>query len=634
MKSYDKTVNCMILFLKERKVCSSSIKSHQKCYYEFRLFMQGKKRQWSSLVVSEWISKIRTEKERQLCSIWNQYMYQLEELHNTGTVLDRHLYLNCSTYERLGDQMKAELDEYLSSCKNHYSIRSWELARNYLAGMLIYFEDCDRTSTNEITYEDVLAYYHSDFCSSEKNRATYLGHARRFFEFMYYKKECPAGFCFYLHDNYAPYVGTLTSFSPASREQITTYAEESLAFPTEDLLSAIDSFIETLKNHYYSYTSLKTAKHALIVLYLFLEIHQLGYHPHIVTVWFSEMQLFFSKDWRSWRRLLMLFDQYTQYGNIIPEEKFTYKQLGLHMLPEWCVSQIIGYLTLLEREFHAQGTIRSYQYPCIRFCKYLINNGFDSFCCLTPELLLDFCSQDHHSTFKGKSSSFGVIRRFIAFLEEQGQIANKHLHLCIDAGVASSEQLVDILSLEQCQRIENYRKEQDEPMALRRIAMVMTGIKMGLRASDVINLKFQDINWSEKSITIIQKKTKTSITLPLLVEVGNALYKYIKYGRPSVDSEYVFIRHKAPYGKLTNKTCTIALWSILPERKSTFGGFHVTRRTFATNVLRNGASADQVMDTLGHRDPTSVMKYLSMDEDRMRMCPISLSDLSLLREEV
>ena len=425
----------------------------------------------------------------------------------------------------------------------------------------------------------------------------------------------------------------MTSFSPASREQITTYAEESLVFPTEDLLSAIDSFINTLKNHYYSYTSLKTAKHVLIVLYLFLEIHQLGYHSHIVRVWFSEMQLFFSKDWRSWRRLLMLFDQYTQYGNIIPEEKFTYKQLGLHMLPEWCVSQIIGYLTLLEREFHAQGTIRSYQYPCIRFCKYLINNGFDSFCCLTPELLLDFCSQDHHSTFKGKSSSFGVIRRFITFLEEQGQIANKHLHLCIDAGVASSEQLVDILSLEQCQRIENYRKEQDEPMALRRIAMVMTGIKMGLRASDVINLKFQDINWSEKSISIIQKKTKNSITLPLLVEVGNALYKYIKYGRPSVNSEYVFIRHKAPYGKLTNKTCTIALWSILPERKSTFGGFHVTRRTFATNVLRNGASADQVMDTLGHRDPTSVMKYLSMDEDRMRMCPISLSDLSLLREE-
>lgn len=634
IKSYDETVNGMVLFLKDRNVCSSSVTSHKKCYNEFMLFMQAQKLQWNPYTISQWITRIRTVKDRQLCSIWNQYMQQLEELHNTGTVLDRHLCLNRSTYERLDCQMKAELDEYLSSCKSHYSTRSWELARNYLAGMLIYFEDRRKTSINGITYEDVIDYYHSDFCSSEKNRATYLGHARRFFEFMHYKQKCPAGFYLYLHDKYAPYVGTLSSFSPASRERIVAYTKESMEFPTEDLFSAIDGFIDTLKTHYYSYTAMKTANHALVVFYLFLEIHQLGYHPYIVRAWFSQMKPFLSKDWKSWRRLLMLFDQYTQYGDIIPEEKFTYKQSGLDMLPEWCVSQIRGYLALLKREFHAQGTIRSYRYPCIRLCKYLVDKGFDSFCCLTPELLQAFCSQDQHSTFNGKSTSFGVIRQFVAFLEEQGQITNKHLHLCIDVGCASSERLVDILSREQCQRIESYRKKQDEPMELRRIAMVMTGIKMGFRASDVINLKFQDINWPGKSITIIQEKTKTSLTLPMPVEVGNAVYKYMKYGRPSVDSEYVFIRHKAPYGKLTNKTCTIALWSILPERKNVAGGFHVTRRTFATNVLRNGASADQVMDTLGHRDPTSVMKYLSMDEDRMRMCPLSLLDLHLLREEV
>ena len=84
----------------------------------------------------------------------------------------------------------------------------------------------------------------------------------------------------------------------------------------------------------------------------------------------------------------------------------------------------------------------------------------------------------------------------------------------------------------------------------------------------------------------------------------------------------------------SNKACIIALWSILPERKDVHGGFHVTRRTFATNILRTGAGASDVMDTLGHTDPTSVIKYLSMDEDRMRLCPLSLSDLPINREEV
>ena len=116
--------------------------------------------------------------------------------------------------------------------------------------------------------------------------------------------------------------------------------------------------------------------------------------------------------------------------------------------------------------------------------------------------------------------------------------------------------------------------------------------------------------------------------------MGNAIYRYIKEGRPKVGSDAVVIRHTAPYGQLTNKTCTIELWSILPERKAVCGGFHVTRRTFATNILRSGAGASDVMDTLGHTDPTSVMKYLSMDEDRMRLCPLSLSDLHLNREEV
>lgn len=596
--------------------------------------MQELKLQWNPQSVSEWIARIKNEKNRQLCSTWNQYMHQLSELHDTGTVASRHFYLNRSTYERLNCRMRTELDEYLLFCKNQYSGRSWELARNYLAGMLIYFEDCSKTSIHEITYGDITAYYHSDFCSSEKNRAVYLGHARRFFEFMHHEQKCPAGFYLYLHDKYAPYVGTLTSFSPSLREQIAAYSNVSLEFPTEDLFSAIDGFIDALTTHYYSNTILKTAKHALLVLYLFLEIHQLGYHPQIVSAWFTEMQPVFSKDWKSWRRLLMLFNQYTLHGDIIPEEKFTYKQLGLELLPEWCVSQIKRYLTMLEKAFHAQGTIKSYRYPCIRLCNYLIDKGCDGFYELTPELLQAFCLQDKHRTFNGKSGSFVIIRQFVMFLEEQGEVTNKHLYLCIDAGCASGEKLIDILSLDQCQRIDEYRKVHDEPMSLRRIAMVMTGTKMGFRASDVINLKFQDINWSEKSITIIQEKTKASLTLPMPVEVGNVIYNYIKHGRPSADSEYIFIRHKAPYGKLTNKTCTIALWSILPERKATAGGFHVTRRTFATNILRNGAGAGRVMDMLGHRDPTSVMKYLSMDEDRMRMCPLSLSDLNLQREEV
>ena len=77
----------------------------------------------------------------------------------------------------------------------------------------------------------------------------------------------------------------------------------------------------------------------------------------------------------------------------------------------------------------------------------------------------------------------------------------------------------------------------------------------------------------------------------------------------------------------------MALYRLLPERKNvTGGGFHVTRRTFATNLLRNHAGINDVMDALGHRDPTTVMKYLLLDDVRSRKCGLSLKDAGIPME--
>lgn len=186
---------------------------------------------------------------------------------------------------------------------------------------------------------------------------------------------------------------------------------------------------------------------------------------------------------------------------------------------------------------------------------------------------------------------------------------------------------------DQLQKISVFRTTHKDEIELRDIAIVLLGTKMGLRASDVLNLRFEDIDWKKREISIIMKKTRTQITLPLLVDVGNAIYSYIRTGRPCINNEYVFVRSKAPYGKLTGKVCINALCRILPERrKIKGGGFHVTRRTFATNLLRNHAGIDDVMDALGHRNSTSVMKYLLLDDDRSRSCALSLTDAGICLE--
>ena len=146
------------------------------------------------------------------------------------------------------------------------------------------------------------------------------------------------------------------------------------------------------------------------------------------------------------------------------------------------------------------------------------------------------------------------------YLAEKGYADNHSLDVCLMSGAAPQDKIIDVLSDEQLQRIDTFRAEHNEPIELRDIAIVLLGVRMGLRAYDILALRFQDIDWKNRQISIVMKKTKTQITLPLPVEVGNAVYSYITSGRPKTGTEYIFIRSKAPYGKLTGKVCTKALY--------------------------------------------------------------------------
>ena len=54
---------------------------------------------------------------------------------------------------------------------------------------------------------------------------------------------------------------------------------------------------------------------------------------------------------------------------------------------------------------------------------------------------------------------------------------------------------------------------------------------LGLRAGDVINLKLGDIDWQNDAINIVQQKTGTPLTLPLVDEVKFPLIDYLKNAR-------------------------------------------------------------------------------------------------------
>lgn len=88
----------------------------------------------------------------------------------------------------------------------------------------------------------------------------------------------------------------------------------------------------------------------------------------------------------------------------------------------------------------------------------------------------------------------------------------------------------------------------DEPgkLSLRNRAIGTLLYYTGLRACDIANLTFSDIDWDNDEIRLIQTKTDVPLSLPLSPVVGNALYDYITIERPKTLIHMCSLVHVVP----------------------------------------------------------------------------------------
>ena len=227
------------------------------------------------------------------------------------------------------------------------------------------------------------------------------------------------------------------------------------------------------------------------------------------------------------------------------------------------------------------------------------------------------------------------LRLFLVFLEEMGAVTEKKLSLAVPKVFAKQTSIVTVLSERAAKALRDGSVQPDVDTATRDRAMILLALRLGLRKCDIIKLTFGDIDWENDRITIIQQKTEVPITLPLLPDVGNAIMGYVLNHRPQVDCNTVFLRHYAPHTPLVATTNAVENYlsgfdsKDCPER-----GFHILRRTFATGMLRNSVPRSVISAALGQVDPNSADVYLSVDEENMRKCAISLAGIECTREDL
>jgi integrase/recombinase XerD len=149
---------------------------------------------------------------------------------------------------------------------------------------------------------------------------------------------------------------------------------------------------------------------------------------------------------------------------------------------------------------------------------------------------------------------------------------------------------------------------------LRDRAVILLLARLGLRASEVAHLNFEQIDWADGRLTIAGKMRREE-RLPLTQEVGDAIIAYIERSRPRIATNRVFLTDVAPIVPLSR----IAVKCIVRRALDRAGvdspcrGAHVLRHSAATAMLRHGVSLTGVGAVLRHRSPSMTALYAKVD---------------------
>jgi integrase/recombinase XerC len=132
----------------------------------------------------------------------------------------------------------------------------------------------------------------------------------------------------------------------------------------------------------------------------------------------------------------------------------------------------------------------------------------------------------------------------------------------------------------------------------------------GIRRTELINLKIQNVDLSNKTIKVIGKRNKERI-IPILTIIEEQIKKYLSE-RSSIhelkDSECFFLLSN---GVKLNDSFVYRLinyyFSNVSEKVKKSP--HILRHTFATHLLNNGADINSVKELLGHSSLASTQVY-------------------------
>ena len=212
------------------------------------------------------------------------------------------------------------------------------------------------------------------------------------------------------------------------------------------------------------------------------------------------------------------------------------------------------------------------------------------------------------------SRNVASIRSFFAFLLNRGMISSNPTESIKPPKV--EKKAPETLSIEEVTLLLD-QPVGDSNKEIRDKAMLELLYATGMRVTELISIKYQDIDMSMNFVQCIDNGKARII--PFENAAKNALTKYIINVRPSMcgDSEYLFTNCKGE--QMTRQ----GFWKIIKLYANRAGidkdiTPHMIRHSFAMHMVNNGADLRALQEMLGHSDISTTQVYLKGKRSKLK----------------
>lgn len=280
------------------------------------------------------------------------------------------------------------------------------------------------------------------------------------------------------------------------------------------------------------------------------------------------------------------------------------------------LSEFQDYLLNVRR--YSSNTVISYSFDICDFTKFIRGLGKifkDIKVDDVKSWILDLTErQIGKRSIKRKMSS---LKSFYAWMYLQKKVDSDPFEYVHSS--KATHALPDFFSEKEIDSLLTANEKRTDRLKNRDQALLMLMFASGLRASEVVNLTFNQVDFDNRIMKVSGKGNKDRL-VPFTNSAKEAMLNYINGLRKDLlkeDTKYIFLNSKG------NKMTVRGLEYILDEIEAKTGLYgkihpHMLRHSFATKMLNRGADLRTIQELLGHSSIETTSIYTHVAYENMK----------------